>query len=340
MIELRTHEGVTCGASRADWELLLDEDPAATVFHGPRYLACWSEVLGQRTRARVHTVHEDGRLVGLIPEGHHVEGSPTGPIEVRRFLGGADVTDYLGPISRPESRADVAAAYIGHLVEDRDWDDVILGGLAVDSGWGDAFERAIGEHDQLTIFERDVEGVCPRVDVTGGYDGYLERLKGKLRHEMTRKARKLARDAGELDVVTVPAGDVAAQIETFLDLAQASQPEKAGFFAKPELRDWFRALAAEFAADGTLRLHQLNVGGMPGAMTLTLVHDGEWSVYNSAWDPALSGLAPGMVLIGQLIQLAAEEGAHTFDLLRGDEAYKYQFGTEDRPVERLTVVRR
>lgn len=339
MIELRTHEGVTSGASRADWELLLDEDPAATVFQGPRFLACWTEVLGQRATARVHTVHEDGRLVGLIPEAHTREGSPTGPVEVRRFLGGTDVTDYLGPISRPESRADVAAAYIEYLAGDRNWDDAVLGGLAVDSGWGDAFERAASEHGMI-VFERDVEGVCPRVDISGGYDGYLERLKGKQRHEMTRKARKLARDAGDLDVVRVPAEKVGDELEAFLELARASQPEKAGFFAKPELRDWFRALVDEFAADGTLRLHQLHVGGMPGAMTLSLVHDGEWGVYNSSWDPALAGLAPGMVLIGELIRLAAEEGLAVFDLLRGDEPYKYQFGTSDRPVERLTLVRR
>lgn len=338
LIELRTHEGVTAGASRAEWELLLDEDPAATVFHGPRYLARWVEALGQRTDARIHAVHEDGRLIGLVPEAHTREGSPTGPVEVRRFLGGTEVTDYLGPISRPEHRADVADAYVRHLAADRDWDDAILGGLAVDSGWGDALVAAAREHG-LSVFEREIEDVCPRVDVRGGYDGYLERLKGKLRHELTRKARKLARDAGELEVVAVPAEKLSAELESFLELARASQPDKAGFFAREEHRDWFRVLTDEFAADGTLRLHQLLVGGMPGAMTLSFVHDGEWGVYNSAWDPALAGLGPGMVLIGELIRLAAEEGLEVFDLLRGDEAYKYQFGCVDRPVERLTLVR-
>lgn len=338
MIELRTHEGVTVGTSRADWELLLDEDPAATVFHGPRFLTRWTEALGQRTIARVHTVHEDGRLIGIVPEGHTREGSPTGPVEVRRFLGGTDVTDYLGPVSRPEHRQDVADAYVRLLASDRDWDDAVLGGLPVDAGWGDAFERAAAEHG-LTLFEREVEGVCPRVDVTGGYEGYLGRLKSKQRHELTRKARKLARDAGELQVTAVPADQVPEQLERFLELAQSSQPDKAGFFGKAELRDWFRQLADEFAADGTFRLHQLQVGGMPGAMTVSLVHDGEWGVYNSAWDPALSGLGPGMVLIGELIRLAAEEGHRVLDLLRGDEPYKYQFGSVDRPVERLTLVR-
>jgi CelD/BcsL family acetyltransferase involved in cellulose biosynthesis len=338
VIELRTHEGLPTGTDRAEWELLLDEDPSATLFQGPRFLATWHRVLGQRATARVHSVHTGGRLIGLVPEAHTREGSATGPVEVVRFLGGTDVTDYLGPISRREDRADVADAYVRHLAADRDWDDAVLGGLAVDSGWGDAVARSADAHG-LTVFERDIEGVCPRVDLTGGYAAYLDRLKGKLRHELSRKARKLARDAGDLEVVEITGADVAEALESFLDMARESEPEKAGFFSKEELRDWFRELAAEFAEDGTFRLHQLHVGGMPGAMTVSLVHDGEWGVYNSAFDPALGGLGPGMVLIGQLIERAAEEGCRVLDLLRGDEAYKYQFGAEDRPVERLTLVR-
>jgi CelD/BcsL family acetyltransferase involved in cellulose biosynthesis len=339
LIELRTHEDLPTGAARSEWELLLDEDPAATIFQGPRFLSAWHRVLGQRTTPRIHTVHDDdGRLLGVIPEGHVREGSPTGPVEVRRFLGGTEVTDYLGPVARPEDRSDVATAYVRHLAEDRDWDDAVLGGLAVDSGWGDTIVRAAGESG-LTVFERDTEDVCPRVDLSGGYDAYLGRLKGKLRQEMARKARKLARDAGELEVVTVPADQVEDEIEAFLELARESEPEKAGFFTREVLQDWFRELVREFAPDGTLRLHRLQVGGMPGAMTVSFVHDGEWGVYNSAFDPALGALGPGMVLKAQLIELAAKEGCRVYDLLRGDEAYKYQFGAEDRVLERLTLVR-
>lgn len=339
MTDLRTHDGVPTGAARGEWELLLDEDPTATLFHGPRFLATWHRVLGPRTTARIHTVHEGGRLIGIVPEGHTREGSPTGPVEVLRFLGGTDVTDYLGPVSRPEDRADVAAAYLGQLAGDRDWDEVVLGGLTTDSGWGDAFARSAADHG-MTVFERDVEAVCPRVDLTGGYGEFLTRLKGKHRQELARKARKLARDAGELEVVEVPADRVPEELERFLDLARHADPDKAGFFRKDELRDWFRELAAEFVPDRTFRLHQLHVGGAPGAMTVSLVQDGEWGVYNSAFDPDLAGLGPGMVLIGQLLQIAADEGCQVLDLLRGDEGYKYQFGAEDRVVERLTLVRR
>ena len=339
MIELRQHDGVPGGALRAEWELLLDEDPHATIFQGPRFLGRWAEVFGDRTDARVHSVHRDGRLIGIVAEGHEREGSPTGPIEVRRFLGGTEVTDYLGPVARPEDQADVAEAYLQHLARDLDWDELVAGGLAADSGWAGALRRGAGDHG-LVVFEEDTEDVCPRVDLTGGYDGYLSRLPGKYRHELGRKARKLARDAGELEVVRVPGEDVLDALPAFLDLAGETEPDKAGFFATRRMREWFHALAEEFVHDDVFRLHELRAGGLPAAMTVSLVHGGEWGVYNSAFDSTLRQLAPGMVLIGELIRIAADEGCAVLDLLRGDEPYKYRFGAVDRPVQRVTIVRK
>jgi CelD/BcsL family acetyltransferase involved in cellulose biosynthesis len=339
VIELRTHDGVPTGGLRAEWELLLDEDPTATLFQGPRFLSRWVEVFGARTTARVHTVHRDGRMIGIVAEGHEREGTPTGPIEVRRFLGGTEVTDYLGPVARPEDRVDVAGAYLRHLAEDRDWDELIAGGLAADSGWADALRRGVGEHG-LMVFDEDTEDVCPRVDLTGGYDGYLSRLPGKHRHELGRKARKLARDAGEVEIVRIPGEEVTERLDEFLDMAAETEPNKAGFFAKDEIRSWFRALAEEFVPEDVFRLHHLDVAGMPAAATVSLVHGREWGLYNSAFDPTLRQLAPGMVLVGELIKVAADEGCDVFDLLRGDEPYKYRFGAVDRPVQRMTIVRR
>jgi CelD/BcsL family acetyltransferase involved in cellulose biosynthesis len=338
VIELRSHPEFPTAAARADWELLVDEDPHASIFHGPRFLSLWHRTLEPGTPIRVHGVYRDGRLIGIVPDANVLEGSPSGPLETRRFMGGVEVTDYRGPISRLEDRTDVAEAYLGHLAADVDWDEFQAGGLAEDSGWPEAMRRAAGYHG-LATFHDDVEDVCPRVDLSGGYDRYLKRLPGKLRQELNRKGRKLARDAGELELLQIPAAKVVDELDPFLDLAAASFPEKAGFFKRDDMHVWFKALAEEFAPDDTLRLHRLDVGGLPAAMTVSLVHRGEWGVYNSAFDPDLGSLAPGMVLIGMLIEQAAKEGCHTLDLLRGDEPYKYRFGAKDRRLHRLTIVR-
>lgn len=337
-IEVRTHDGLPGGSVRADWELLVEDDPDATVFHTPRYLQTWVSVLGDEVTPRIRTVHRGDRLIGLIPEGYARTGSPTGPVEVVRFLGGTEVTDYLGPVARREDRGDVVAAYLRELAHDVDWDEVVVGGLARDAGWAESFRTQASEAG-LKIFSADVEDVCPRIDLSGGYEVYLDSLPGKQRHEMRRKSRKLARDAGEVRVADVAPDKVPDQLEVFFEMANETETEKARFFRKESMREFFRALAREFADDRIFRLHVLDVGARPAAATISLVWGGEWGLYNSAFDPSLRTLAPGMVLVSELIQQASREGNRVFDLLRGDEPYKYRFGAVDRPLDRLILVR-
>ncbi|MFO7962110.1 MAG: GNAT family N-acetyltransferase [Nitriliruptoraceae bacterium] len=338
MIELRTHHDLQAGGERSAWELLLDDDPDATVFHTPRYLDVWNRTFGGTTAIRVHTVHSDGRLIGVIPDANDLQGSAGGPEEIRRFQGGTEVTDYLGPVSRPEDRFDVATAYVEHLAGDVDWDEFVAGGLPTDSGWPEAFRRALTAKG-LKVIEDDREDVCPRVVLDGDHAQVLANLPGRLRQELTRKTRKLARDAGELELVAVPADEVVGRIDAFLDQAAESFPEKAGFFQREDMHRWFRALAEEFVEDGTFRLHELHVGQLPAATTVSLVHRGTWGLYNSAFDPTLATFAPGVVMVHLVMGEAADQGHRIFDLLRGDEPYKYRYGASDRVLERLVVRR-
>jgi hypothetical protein len=116
------------------------------------------------------------------------------------------------------------------------------------------------------------------------------------------------------------------------------------------MQQWFRTLAEEYGPDGVLRVHRLDIGVLPAAMTVSLVDPmgpddttraapRTWGLYNSTFDPSLAALAPGMVLVWQLIHEAADAGCTVLDLLRGDEPYKYRFGAVAREVRTLTLVR-
>lgn len=335
MAELVTHQGVPQDAdTRARWHAVLEADPLGTFFHTPEYLEVWGDVLGRRANLRVHEVLVDGEPVGFVPVALQREGSPTGPLEVVRFMGGSEVTDYPGPVSLPEHRAVVVATYLDRLVQDADWDEFVAGGLVVGSGWDELWPQHAAERG-LTTLGAAPDDVCPRIDLTGGFGAYLERLPGKLRHELRRKARKLARDAGDLQLVEVGPQGMEEALTRFFAFNTESGDDKGRFFASGEMQTWFRALADRLGGGGAFRLHELHVGGMPAAACVSLVHGNEWGLYNSAFDETLAMLAPGMVIIGELLEVAAAEGCTAFDLLRGDEAYKYRFGAEDR--ELLTV---
>jgi CelD/BcsL family acetyltransferase involved in cellulose biosynthesis len=52
--------------------------------------------------------------------------------------------------------------------------------------------------------------------------------------------------------------------------------------------------------------------------------------YLGGFDPAFEFESPGTILVGHAIAEARREGAREFHFLRGREAYKYEWGAEDR----------
>ena len=340
-LTVETLDGVGDPAFVAEWDALAALDPHATLFQRARWLVRWEAALAGKRRMRTRAFRRDGVLVGVLAETLELHGLPSGPSELIRVAGGDEVTDYLGPVAAPEDRAEVARAYLADLAEDRGWDEVVLTGLVGDADWHEHFAQAAAGAG-LGVIAADRQDVCPRIDLTGGLDGYLDRLPGRLRQELVRKARKLARDAGPFDIVSYAPADVAQGVEDFLTQVQRGEDEKAAFFRRPEMQQWFRDLAVEYGPDGTLRVHRLAIGELSAAMTVSLVdRDARmWGLYNSSFDPTLAALAPGMVLVWELIHEASAEGCTVFDLLRGDEPYKYRFGAVDREVRTLTLVRR
>jgi CelD/BcsL family acetyltransferase involved in cellulose biosynthesis len=61
--------------------------------------------------------------------------------------------------------------------------------------------------------------------------------------------------------------------------------------------------------------------------------------YNAGIDPDAHHLSPGVILTAALVRQALESGVRRFDFLRGDELYKYDWGSVDEPIQRLLVRR-
>lgn len=338
MLDVRLHDGLPPAGLRDEWLTLLDRAGDLTAFHRPDYLEAWVTHLGTSETTRTCTFHrEDGTLVGVVAESHDREGSPDGPREVVRFLGGEDVTDYRGPVAAPEHRKGVARAWMSTLAGDRHWDHLVLAGLPEDGMWGGVIESAATDAG-LAVADRATYEVCPRIDLSGGHDAYLERLPSKRRREQARKARKLGREIGPVQLVEVDHADLDAGFDAFFGMAAGAADEKARFFDDDRMEGFFRALGDALPPE-VLRLHVLDVAGTPGAAAVSLVWDREWGLYNTAFDQTLASHAPGIVLAGELIRIAAEAEHDVFDLLQGDEAYKHRLGAVDRGLERLTITR-
>ena len=108
-----------------DWAGLVDRDPSGTFFHTPAYLKLWWEEFGsgQLVVARARDGEHDVAACVFEAIGHEL-----------RFLGGFDVTDYMGPVGLPGSEDAVAVALL-EAIEGVSWGRADLRGLPEDSPW-------------------------------------------------------------------------------------------------------------------------------------------------------------------------------------------------------------
>jgi CelD/BcsL family acetyltransferase involved in cellulose biosynthesis len=165
----------------------------------------------------------------------------------------------------------------------------------------------------------------PFLDVTGGLDGYLTRVSKAGRDKMSRVRRmtnKAARQLGEVRLVwdTQDTSLLDWLIET--KRAQYAATDAYDFFAMPRRRQLMHQLA-NTRSDGFAGI----LSAVYAGDTLLAAHfglrDGEvlhW--WFPVYDRAHAELAPGWILLRELVAAAPDNGVTRIDLGFGDEDYK------------------
>ncbi len=317
--------------TRRDWSSLVTADPTGTFFHTPQYLKLyWEEFARQPEHLLLAFAEEDGLQVGAVAF-ERVD-------DTLRFLGGTEVTDYMGPVALPELRDAVAKELFAALARRDDWRTADLRGLPEDRPWLTALAQAAEAQGIGVEVTDDQNGVAPFLPIPGSYEEYLAGLPSKLRHEIKRKARKLETEGGPYHVSVAQADTLQEHVDRFVELHRTSEGPK-GVFMQPGMEIFFRRLGEAFQPRGIFNLTFIEIAGEKIAGTIGFRFEGTYSLYNSAFDRAWQHLAPGMVLVAEDIRIAIEAGCSGFDLLKGDYAYKYRFGAYPRAVKRLVVTR-
>lgn len=311
----------------ADWAALCRADPEATVFHSPGYLKLYWEEFGH------------GRLQ-LAAVGDEEEPLARVAFEIQdglcRFLGGTEVTDYMGPVGAPEHRGPAAKELLSGLAARDDWAVADLRGLPEDGSWLGALREAAGEAGLDHQVEED--GVAPQIVLPGSYDAYLAGLSSKRRHEIRRKGRRLREALPGARTIDAAPNTLARDLGRFVELHRTSSGPK-GKFMQPGMELFFRRLGEELLPDGLFRLAFLEAGGERVAGVVAFRWRDSLLLYNSAYDHRRRSLAPGMVLVAEVIRGAIEDGCRRVDMLTGDLEYKYRFGATPRRVSRLLLRR-
>jgi CelD/BcsL family acetyltransferase involved in cellulose biosynthesis len=241
----------------------------------------------------------------------------------------SDYEDFVGPTRRDE----LAAAFLGHLASQRKrWDLCDLNDLRD----GSPIVRA--GKDGLRV-ELAHHRMCPVIPLPPTWDAYHKALSKNTRANIGRRRRKLEKEFGAKLSTVGPGDDLPAAMEDLFSLHGARWNKRGvgGAFAAPEVRAMHHEIAPKFLARGWLKLHRLTTEEQCRATFYCFQLHERVYYYLSGFDPTLSKHSPGNVMMAYAVERAIGDGAREFDLLRGDETYKYAWNAEDRQTMRLVL---
>jgi CelD/BcsL family acetyltransferase involved in cellulose biosynthesis len=316
-----------------EWRTLLAGDPNRQVFAYPEWNRAWWEEFKAGKDLFLMTMTRDGTTIAIVPLYRKVDGGR----KVLRFVGGIDLTDYLGPICGLEDRAVVADALVEWLATtDIEWDEFDAHNMPVPLGFTEFLvERADARGFKLEIEQEETSAVLP---LPSTWDAYLASLDSKDRHELRRKRRRLEREHPDARFRTATTETLDADLQTFFNMHRGAEGHK-GHFMRPEIATFFRRLADLFMPLGWLRLDFLEVGDTAVASTFGFEIERKFYLYNSAYEPDAARLSPGLVLVSELVKGSIENGLELFDFLRGPERYKYQLGSQAVPLNNVRIMK-
>ena len=250
-----------------------------------------------------------------------------------RFAGGefTDEQDVVAPAGEERSVAAAVARWIASEAPPR----VRLEFVPEDAPTLEVMASALGARGYRAVRSRLI--ASPRLGLPGDFDTFVQRLGKKERHELRRKIRRLE-NATEATFRWLSGSGTDAErggaLDRFFALHRLSRGAKADFMT-PDMERFFRDIADALAPLGRLRLGVLRAHDEDAAVLFAFAYRGTLALYNAAYDPALASLSIGIVSHAWAIREAIAEGFDTYDLLRGDEPYKYDLGGKDRWLGRL-----
>ena len=305
-----------------EWSRVAAKRSPASIFLTPEWIGV----------ARKHDPNEQITLVaGEAPYG--VAALSRGPDGTVRFAGG-ELTDEQDIIAAPDA-CDRAARAVAQWIAEQRTPRVLLEFVPGDTPTLDAFADVLGAKGYRVTREKLV--TSPRITLPADFDGYVQSLGKKERHELRRKLRRFESAPGT-SFRWATDDERTAVLDRFFELHRLSKGEKAAFMT-PAAEAFFRDLADTLATAGWLRLGVLRAYDQDAAVLFAFAYGDTLALYNAAYDPALGSLSLGIASHSFAVRDAIAQGFTVYDLLRGDEPYKYDLGAVDRWLWRLEAVR-
>ena len=310
-----------------EWAALVDESANASLFSTPVWQLAWLDTIPAVSPRYIVARDDAGRLRALLPLA--VRTHRLGAIAVRALeLGGEAVAcgDHLGFIARPGDATDAwttAAPVIASCAQDV---DLVRLASMDESDAGFARAALAGRRAWRACDPRD--DVAPRVALPAPGSDVLDAFDGARRKKIRYYERHLAAEHPSATIVrNEERMPLAAGLDALAELhaSRWRQRGERGVLADATFMTFVRQFSGAAHAHGWLRLYQMVIEDRIVATLLAVHCHGVASGWLLGWNPQFAKWNVSELLWVHAMREAVGEGLHTFDFLRGREAYKLRF---------------
>lgn len=321
---------------RKEWGNLLQESDADCLFLTWEWLYTWWKHLADDRQLHLLTIRRGHELLAIAPLAvRPPRPERLLPCKALEFLGtGAVGSDYLDLIVRRGEEETSLQAITDHLAEHLS----VLELKQVKVGSRLASCLALWLQQDGWAASQSITDVCPYIEIAGhSWESYLAGVGASHRQNVRRRLRRISASF-HVDFQQVRTEAQRREcLKSFAELHRRRWAERQGSEALGgegimDFHDEFSAIALQ---RGWLRLFILRLDGKPAASIYAFRYGKVFYFYQSGFDPAYASHSVGLVTMGLTIQRAIDEGAEEYDMLHGDEEYKFLWARNGRDLVRL-----
>jgi len=322
---------------RNAWEAVYQSDPEAQFFLSWSWLAGVLESYPGQWMVLVAR-GADGSCCGFLPLRVKLVWSKSRR-QLRnelQFAGRLFWADYGSILCDPEHEEAVLGALASHLKQ-MDWSHIYLKGFRVSDRRFALFmapfadERLVVDARTSTINKGHTDNlIAPFIGLPDTFEAYLSNTLSSNTRQKTRRVLRKLESSGEYQITTTCAATESRDLEILEELWRNMWKERKGSDAE-YLATKYRIIVKRGLDDGLVHMPVLWHRDRPVGALASFVDrvKSRLLFFVGGRDEDVPDLPVGLVLHIHNVRWAIENGIKTYDLLRGDEPYKYSLGAED-----------
>ncbi len=322
-------------------ELSQNSGHDTSVYLTHEWLWTWWRHFGEGKKLNILLIERERQVIGIVPLMR--TEYRLGLLRLRALETIGSVNYNCVGLTQSENREEVIAAFLAYMAEELANNGLVLRLTLVpeDSEFLALLRKNIPSFaDNLAVQEKATT-VAPYIALPATWDEYFRSLSGNRRWILRRRLRALE-EAHVVDFQECTVDALDARLNEFFDLHQKrwQSVNVKGVFADPRNKEFYRDIATQFLERGWLHFSCLTVDGEMASAEYGFVYGRKFYAATAARDPRYSKYSVGHLHCMFLIRETIEKGLREYDLLRGDEPYKFYWTKLARRYMQITIIRR